>query len=170
MSTLSRFSCTREKLWDLILEICLQESILWLVSRLWDTIWEVDWRTSDSQQERKQNSWIEVKNMSDGESFRWKDLNKRRLALTCLAAPGRCLTFPWIFIIHAATLLCTHHSLGGGEFLQSYVLLNVNQEPVNSVWCIENRLQNPRGTTLVCYIVLEKLNVTLAIINTNYRN
>lgn len=31
----------------------------------------------------------------------------------------------------------------GGGFLQSYVLLNVNQEHVNSVWCIENRLQNP---------------------------
>lgn len=141
MATLSHFRCPRETLWDLILEFCLQESVLRPVSRLWDTISELDWRTSDSQQERKQNSWIEVKNMSDGESFRWKALNKRRLALTCLAAPGRCLTFPWIFIIHAATLLCTHHSLGG--FLQSYVLLNVNQEHVNSVWCIENRLQNP---------------------------
>lgn len=48
--------------------------------------------------------------------FSLEGSEQRRLALTCLAAPGRCLTFPWIFIIHAATLLCTHHSLGGGGF------------------------------------------------------
>lgn len=139
MATLSRFRCPRETLWDLILEFCWQESVLRPVSRLWDTISELEWRTSDSQQERKQNSWIEVKNMSDGESFRWKDLNKRRLALTCLAAPGRCLTFPWIFIIHAATLLCTHHSLGGGGV--SPELCFVECEPRTCELCVMHREQ-----------------------------